>query len=214
MNLLKFSKSILITIALMSIASPAFAHHAMGGRMPSNFIEGFLTGIAHPIIGLDHFAFIIAIGLLAAMKTQGIWIPIAFVLSAMLGTELHVANINVPGVELFVSGSILLFGLLLMKDRLNTAIVIGLAAVAGVFHGYAYGEAIFGAEMTPLLAYLAGFTTIQLAVSLAAYWIGKAIVIRRSTVNQFRSAGLVIFGIGLAFFVSQVVNLLFPLQSA
>ncbi|MGG6267706.1 HupE/UreJ family protein [Leptolyngbya sp. AN03gr2] len=214
MNLLKSSKSILITIALMSIASPAFAHHAMGGKLPSNFFEGFLAGIAHPIIGLDHFAFMIAIGLLAATKKRGVLIPIAFVLSAMFGTGLHLANINVPGVELFVSGSILLFGLLLVKDRLNTAIVVGLSAVAGLFHGYAYGEAIFGAEMTPLFAYLAGFTVIQLVVSLIAFWIGDAIVDRHSNANQFRSAGLVFCGIGLAFFVSQIVSLLFPMQAA
>ncbi|BAU14763.1 hydrogenase accessory protein HupE/UreJ protein [Leptolyngbya sp. NIES-3755] len=215
MNLLKSSKSIfhagLVTIALMSIASPAFAHHAMGGKMPSNFFEGFLAGIAHPIIGLDHFAFIVAVGLLAATKRRGILIPIAFVLSAMFGTGLHLAQINVPGVELFVSGSILLFGLLLVKDRWNTAIVTGLSAIAGLFHGYAYGESIFGAEMTPLFAYLAGFTVIQLVVSLAAFWIGDAMVDRHSNANQFRSAGLVFCGIGLAFFVSQVVSILFPI---
>lgn len=218
MNLLKSSKSILhagfITVALMLIASPAFAHHAMGGKMPSNFFEGFFAGVAHPIIGLDHFAFIVAVGLLAATKRQGILIPIAFVLSAMFGTGLHLATINVPGVELFVSGSILLFGLLLVKDRLNTTIVAGLSAIAGLFHGYAYGESIFGAEMTPLFAYLAGFTAIQLVVSLSAFWIGNTIVVRRSDTNQFRSAGLVICGIGLAFFVSQVVSVLLPIRSA
>jgi urease accessory protein len=203
-------------LALLSIATPALAHHAMGGKMPSNFFEGFMAGIAHPLIGPDHFAFIVAVGLLAITRRQGILIPVAFVLSAMLGTGLHLAKLNVPGVELFVSGSILLFGILLvMKDRLNTATIVGLSAVAGLFHGYAYGEAIFGAEMTPLLAYLAGFTVIQLVVSYAAFWIGRATVLGRASENQpttdkLRSAGLVICGVGLAFFVSQVVGIIFP----
>jgi urease accessory protein len=206
-------------IALISFflltTTPASAHHAMGGKMPSNFFEGFISGIAHPLIGPDHFAFIVAVGLLAAIKRQGILIPTSFVLAAMLGTGIHLANINLPGVELFVSGSILLFGILLVvKNSPHTAVVAGLSAVAGLFHGYAYGEAIFGAETTPLLAYLIGFTVVQLVVSLLAFRLGKATILVRETQQQspakLRSAGLVICGVGLAFFASQVIAVLFP----
>jgi urease accessory protein len=208
-------------LALSLIATPALAHHAMDGKMPSNLLEGFMSGMAHPLIGFDHFAFIVAIGLLAATRKQGILIAIAFVLTAMLGTGLHIAQINVPGVELLVSGSIVLFGVLLArKDSLNTSMVAGLSAVAGLFHGYAYGEAIFGAEMTPLLAYLAGFTVIQLAISLVAFWMGKAIVLGRKSLDQtseaqptpdkLRFTGFVICGVGLAFFVSQIIETVFP----
>ena len=48
----------LVVIGFFSAAQKAMAHHAMGGRMPANFFEGFISGLAHPIIGLDHFAFI------------------------------------------------------------------------------------------------------------------------------------------------------------
>jgi urease accessory protein len=136
--------------------------------------------------------------LLAVTRKQGIMIPIAFVLTAMVGTGLHLANLSLPGVELWVSGSIVLFGVLLAKkNSLNTAMVSGLSAVAGMFHGYAYGEAIFGAEMTPLLSYLVGFTAIQLVISLTAFWIGKTVVLALETEepaqsSQLRSAGLVI----------------------
>jgi urease accessory protein len=207
-------------VAWLSISTPAMAHHAMGGKLPTNLVQGFLSGIAHPLIGPDHFAFIVAAGLLAVTRKQGILIPIAFVLTAMVGTGLHLANLNLPGVELFVSGSIVLFGVLLaLKNSLNTAVVTGLSAVAGMFHGYAYGEAIFGAEMTPLLSYLVGFTAIQLVVSLTAFWIGKTVVLARETAEpvqsfQLRSAGLVICGVGLAFFVSQVLEVLLPVAVA
>lgn len=178
--------------------------------MPSNFFEGFITGMAHPLIGPDHFAFIVSVGLLAAVKRQGILIPLAFVLSAMLGTGLHLGGLNLPGVELFVSGSILLFGTLIaIKDSPQTIVVVVLAAVAGIFHGYAYGEAIFGAEMTPLLAYLIGFTIIQLIVEASAFWISKTFL-QRQQPPSFRSAGLVISGIGLAFLSAQIVDMIFP----
>ncbi len=205
--------TVLVSVLLLT-ATPAFAHHATEGKMPSNFFEGFMSGMAHPLIGLDHFAFIVAVGLFAAIKRQGILIPISFVLAAMLGTGAHLVSINFPEVELFVSGSILLFGILLaMKDSPNTGVVAGLSAVAGLFHGYAYGESIFGAEMTPLLAYLIGFTVVQLVVSLLAFRVGKATILRRDaeqSPTKLRSAGLVICGIGLAFFASQVVAVVFP----
>lgn len=210
---------IAVTSVLLLSAMPAFAHHAMGGGMPANFFQGFLSGMAHPLIGLDHFAFIVAVGLLAAIKRRGVWIPISFVVAAMLGTGAHLASIELPGVELFVSGSILLFGILLvMKDSLNTFVVAALSAVAGLFHGYAYGEAIFGAEMTPLLAYLLGFTVLQLVVSLLAFQVGKATILGREAEPQsparLRSAGLVICGIGLAFFASQVLEVIFPVPGS
>lgn len=205
--------AIALSTCLLLSGSPAFAHHLMGGRVPSNFFEGFMLGLAHPIIGLDHFAFIVSVGLLSAIKRRGILIPISFILSAMVGTGLHLAKLTLPGVEFFVAGFILLFGLLLaLRNNLNTTIVVGLGAIAGVCHGYAYGESIFGAEMSPLVAYLTGFTVIQLVVSLGAFGIGKVLLqdSKQEPSNAFRSAGWVIFGIGLTFLTSQIVGAIFP----
>ena len=50
---------------------PAGAHHAIGGRIPSNGWEGLLSGLAHPVLGLDHFAFVVAVGLIAAVLCAG-----------------------------------------------------------------------------------------------------------------------------------------------
>jgi urease accessory protein len=205
--------ALIVSAGFLFNALPAMAHHAMGGGMPANFGEGFLSGLAHPIIGLDHFAFIVSIGLLAVLKRQGIMIPAAFVVAAMVGTGLHLMQLNIPGVELLVSGSILLFGVLLaMKDSPNTFGIAGLAAIAGLFHGYAYGESIFGAEMTPVIAYLIGFSTMQLIIAAAVYWMSKTILQRSSQQpsTNFRSAGLVICGVGLAFLAPQLVALLLP----
>jgi len=205
--------AVIAVVLFLLTATPAMAHHAMGGRMPSNLLEGFMTGLAHPVIGFDHLAFIVSVGLFSAIHPRGIAITVAFVLSAMVGTGLHLAQVNLPGVELFVSGSVLLFGVLIvMKNRLNTATVAGLAAIAGIFHGYAYGESIFGAETTPLVAYLLGFTVIQLIVALSAMAIAKKFLHADSQSGaNLRSAGLVISGVGLAFFSSQIINLIFPL---
>lgn len=205
--------AIVLGLSLLLSGSPAFAHHLMGGRVPSNFFEGFMSGLAHPIIGLDHFAFIVSVGLLSATKRRGILIPIAFILAAMVGTGVHLTKLTLPGAEFLVAGSILLFGFLLtLKNNLNTAMIVGLAAFAGMFHGYAYGESIFGAEVTPLMAYLAGFTVIQLGVSLGAFAVGRVLLTRskQEPSTTFHAAGWMICGIGLTFLTSQIIHAIFP----
>lgn len=45
--------------------------------------------------------------------------------------------------------------MLWIKNDPDAIVILGLAAIAGLFQSYAYGEAFIGAEMTPLVAYLA-----------------------------------------------------------
>lgn len=202
-----------IAASVLITALPALAHHPLDDRMPANFLEGFLSGLAHPLIGPDHFAFIVAIGLLATVKRQGWLILVAFILSAMMGTGFHLMGLNLPGAELLIAGSVLLFGLLLgLKQSPNTVLMTTLAAVAGVFHGYAYGESIFGATMVPLLAYLIGFTAIQLLVSFSVFAIAKVLMQQNEAkiFNRIRSFGLVICGMGVAFLSAQLISILLP----
>ena len=57
---------------------------------------------------------------------------------------------------------------LLMTRRVSAgALLIGFA-LAGLFHGHAFAEAVIGAEATPILAYLAGLAVIQGALMLGA----------------------------------------------
>ena len=158
--------SMLIISFIVGI-NPVQAHHPLDGRTPSNFIEGFLSGLGHPIIGLDHLAFVVAIGVLALLTPRlGLLLPIAFSLATALGTVVHLEGMDLPVPELIISISVLTIGLALAINRqFNLLLLIILGAIAGLFHGYAYGESIFGAEMTPLVAYLLGFAAIQIIVS-------------------------------------------------
>jgi urease accessory protein len=206
-------KVIFACILLLASAQQAQAHHLMSGKLPTNFWEGLITGLAHPIIGLDHFAFIVAIGLLAATKGQGILLPFAFLFAALIGSGLHLLGFSFPALELYVSASVVIFGILLaMKHSPNLGLMIVLGSLAGVFHGYAYAEAIFGAEMTPLLAYLVGFTLIQLGIALLAFLGGR--IVLNQVIEQpalpLRFAGFTVAGAGVAFLGSQILDLILP----
>ncbi len=198
----------LAAIATLMLAAPAMAHHASGGKAPQTAIEGLLTGVAHPVIGLDHLAFVIAIGLLAAILKRGIAVPITFLLAALAGTGLHFAALNLPTPELVISASVLLFGLLAVTHRqLSTPAVVVLTALAGLFHGYAYGEAIIGAEPMPIVAYLVGFTLIQGAIAYATYLLSQRALNQNPAtgMTSLRQAGFVICGAGAAFLGSLLV---------
>ena len=197
--------SVLLSISLL--AAPALAHHPSGGEIPSNFTQGFLSGIGHPVIGIDHFVFVVAIGLLAALsKKLGMVIPIAFVVATALGTVIHLQSIDLPVAELIISASVLMMGIFLAQEKqINWAIITIIGAIAGIFHGYAYGEAIVGAETTALGAYLLGFCSIQLAISAIAFYIGRTMVKTPASI-WLRFAGFTISGIGFAFVSNAILG--------
>ncbi len=149
------------------VAGPASAHHPTGGRTPATVADGLLSGLGHPVIGLDHLAFVIGLGGLAGLAaTRRFGLIPAFVFASMLGVVAHAGRLDLPAAEALVAGSLLVAGLALLVQRgLAGALAIMLAAAAGLVHGYAHGEAIVGAEATPLLAYLAGLAIVQTAIA-------------------------------------------------
>lgn len=155
--------------ALAMMTAPAFAHHMMGGKVPSTFAQGFLSGIGHPVIGIDHLLFIVGVGLLAAFTDRKLLLPLAFVGGTWFGAALHLSGLNVTFAEVAIIVSVLLMAVAVIGNvRLSAPLFSALVALAGIFHGYAYAESIFGAEQGPLYAYLAGFAIIQFAIAFAA----------------------------------------------
>lgn len=193
------------------ISAPALAHHPLDGRLPANFFEGIMSGFGHPMIGLDHLAFVIASGLIALGIARGILIPVAFVIATGIGAGIHLASIDLPLPEIFIAASVVLFGILLIlrgkkRDRNYTLIISSLAALAGLFHGFAYGEGIFGAEPTPLIAYLIGFSIMQLAISLGSYFFATKLSKTISVKYITRLAGCAIAAIGMVFLSSAITG--------
>jgi urease accessory protein len=209
--------TVLLSINLLFNTPPALAHHAMGGKLPNNFGEGLISGLAHPVIGIDHLAFVIAIGLLAALRNKlGIVMPIAFVTATAMGAIIHLQGTNLPAPELVIAASVLAMGIFLARaSQTNLWLLTGLAAIAGIFHGYAYGESIFGAEMTTLGAYLLGFSLIQLIISAIAFYSGQAFLNRSAVKSPVKSpltlrfAGFIICGVGFTFLANVILGLLF-----
>lgn len=208
----RFNSALALFALLIASPAPAFAHHLMGGKMPASFQEGLLSGLGHPVIGLDHFAFIIGVGIASAFLSRG-FVPIAaFILATIAGCALHLQSVTVPAAEIVIAVSVMIVGAAIMSGRgLSAAVATLIFAVAGLFHGYAYGESIFGAEQTPLTAYLIGFAAIQFVVASAAMLITRALLSERAaSAMPARLAGALIAGVGLTFLAQNVEKLVIP----
>ena len=198
-------RAALSVIPFFLMTASASAHHVMGGKIPTTFTEGFLSGLGHPVIGPDHLAFLLAIGVAVGVGGLNLVLPLLFVVASAIGVTLHVNGVNLPGAEIVVAVSVLFAGFLIARGRaLPVSLWAILFAAAGLFHGYAFGESIFGAERSPLHAYLLGLIIVQSVLTA-----GTALFVRRKAggVSAIapRLAGAVIIGVGLATLIAQLI---------
>jgi len=187
------------TASLAATSAPAFAHHVMGGKMPATMVQGLLSGLGHPIIGVDHLLFIIGVGLLGGLLGRRLLLPLAFIAGTLGGAWLHLVGLNISFAEVAILISVALMAVAVIKGvGLPVLPMAALVAGAGLFHGYAYAESIFGAEPTTLYAYLIGFAAVQFVIAFAAGSVFKVLDARRSPLS---TAGLRVAGIAMAVFV-------------
>ncbi len=194
----------LASIALL--IDPALAHHVMGGQVPVTFADGLLSGLAHPIIGIDHFAALVAVACLASAHPTGWLLVVSFVVAMVAGVAIHVRGTTLPAAEIIVALSVIVLGAVLLRSRsLYTGVALVLFIAAGLTHGYALGESIYGSQSSPLAAYFIGLVAIQSAVALSVMFAARALLRRKSEILTLRLVGAGIAGIGLTVLVQQVI---------
>jgi urease accessory protein len=184
--------SLALLIVLLS-AVPASAHVLEGQA------QGFLTGLAHPVSGLDHVLAMIAVGLWGAqLGTPAIWmLPVTFPMVMALGGFLALVGVPLPGVEIGIALSALLLGLMVAVEA-KPALVIAAALVGffAIFHGHAHGTELPPGESG--LMYSIGFVI----ATGTLHGLGIAIgVVHKWTAGRIalRVAGVVVAIAGVGF---------------
>jgi urease accessory protein len=127
---------VLLVAAMLALVSPASAHVGQG---LSFSVSG---GFAHPFLGLDHLAAMVAVGLWSALaggKRLWVW-PAAFVSAMLIGGFIGHAGIELPQVEPAIAVSVIVLGLL-VATGLKAPVAVGAALIAAfaIFHGHAHG---------------------------------------------------------------------------
>jgi urease accessory protein len=198
-KLITHSIATFTSLIAIVLAGSAQAHHPMGGQLPSSALEGLVSGIAHPIIGLDHLLFVASIALLAVLSGASLFkMMIAFTISSLSGLLLHVNAINLPSVELIIAVSVMLAGLVIIKQFSGQMVAGVLVAGAGLFHGFAYGEAIYGSPAGAVSAYFIGIGFVQCAIAVGVFKAAQLLLAgTRISANNLRlsaGSGIALFG--------------------
>jgi len=125
-----------VPVLAMQFSQVAEAHIRKGEA------SGFLSGVRHPISGLDHVLAMIAVGLWGAqLGAPAIWaLPVAFPMVMALGGMMGLLGIPLPGTEYGIAASMILLGgvvLFELKPPLWAAAL--LVSFFAIFHGYAHG---------------------------------------------------------------------------
>ena len=187
--------------AAWALPLSAAAHHAMDNALPRNFFEGFVSGLAHPVIGLDHFLFVAAMGAAGYFFGRGVGTVLTFVAAAVGGTVIHLSQATLAFPDAWVAATLILLGVLLFAGGglLKWKGALAVFALAGLAHGYAYGEAIVGAEATPLYAYLAGFTLVQVAIAIVGFALARHAEKRKPAFRTASAVGAALSVAGVGF---------------
>lgn len=156
-----------IALLTLAVATPAAAHTG------EDLAGGFAGGFMHPLLGPDHIAAMLAVGLWGAfLGAPAIFIlPVVFPLVMAAGGVLGILGVPLPGIEIGIAGSALVLGLMVaLAARPHLVVAAALVGAFAIFHGHAHGtELPDGADA---LAYALGFVVATGLLHLAGIGFG------------------------------------------
>ncbi len=185
------------TAALWALALwlslPAWAHEQAGQA------AGFVTGMLHPVSGLDHVLAMIAVGLWGAqLGAPAIWLlPVTFPLVMAFGGFLGLLGVPVPGVEIGIALSAILLGAMVAtQSRPPLWLAAALVGFFAVFHGHAHGTELPAGESG--LLYSVGFVVVTGLLHATGIAIGLVHRWRKGRI-ALRGAGALVGAAGVFF---------------
>ena len=190
----------LATLTVLALASaPVRAHHPLGGKTPTSLVDGLLSGLGHPVIGLDHLAFVLLAGIVGGLSGRLFALPLLFVAGTLGGTLLRAGGLMLPGTEFLIAASVFGVALYAVAARPSSRVAGAALVAAGLVHGLAYGDAVIGAEPTPLAGYLVALAAVQATLACGTALAARASAERapRAAFARFAAAGVA--GVGFVY---------------
>jgi len=181
----------LVPLIFLAAAPLAQAHPGHG---PADFANGFV----HPFTGWDHLLAMVAVGLWAAQLGRcALWaMPAAFVGSMATGAAMGIAGFAPSGVEWWIMSSVFVLGLLIAGAiRIPLAAGLGIAALAGFFHGVAHGMEM--PLQSDSIRFLAGMVVATVVLHSIGVATGVLVGRKRPSILRLAGAGIAAAGVVL-----------------
>jgi len=196
---LHFSTFIVAAVYALMLIPSAHAHVQQGQAV------SFLTGLEHPISGLDHVLAMVAVGIWGAqLGNPAIWLlPIAFPMMMALGAMMGLIGMGLPGIEVGIAVSAIVLGCMILGEvRAHLAVAVIVVGFFALFHGHAHGTELPAGQSG--LLYSMGFVVATGCLHGAGIVIG---LIHRWTAGRLllRGGGAVIAMMGVFFLYQAVV---------
>ena len=191
-----------MNFSLFGLLPTVLAHHPFGMEEISlSPLQGFLSGVGHPLLGPDHLLFLVAL-MLVGWDQPRRWIPtllaVGLLGSALAQVLVIPESLAVP-TEALVSLSLVVEGLVIL-GTISTRWLYPAFAL----HGLMLGGTIVGAEPSPLLAYFIGLFVEQALMLMLVRRLSDPVVSLIGDQGMRLVAGIWI-GIGCAFSWSMLV---------
>jgi len=168
-------------------------------------VGGLLSGMKHPVSGLDHIVAMVAVGIWGAfIGGRAMWLlPVVFPVVMAFGGGLGVLAVQLPGIETakvietgIAVSAITLGAMVALAARPPLWVAAVIVGFFAIFHGYAHGAELPAAANA--LTYAVGFVVVTgllhlcgIGVGLLVHWPWGRIAVR--------AGGGVIAGIGVGF---------------
>lgn len=159
---------------------------------------GFLFGLLHPILGIEHLTAMILVGVLSVqVGGAAIWAtPTAFMLVMSAGGVVGLSEVPAPYVESVVALSVFWIGLMIaLQARPPLWLAIAAVGFFAFFHGHAHG---YGVQFFPNPAsYVGGFMLATGALHLIGLGLGEGCHLFRNPAHSRALIGAGGCGVGL-----------------
>ena len=132
-----YALPVLVAISAWLATSDIANAHIVGGEA-----IGFVSGLKHPVSGLDHIIAMVSVGLWGAqLGAPAIWLlPLTFPLIMATGGFLGLVGLPLPGSEVAVAFSgVMLGAVVLVELRPPLFWAAAVVGMFGLYHGYAHG---------------------------------------------------------------------------
>lgn len=169
-----------------------------------NAAEGFMSGLLHPVFGLDHFLAMLSVGIVSAQLggLSVFTVPALFVLSMIGGAVAGIYGQQWPFTEIGIAVSVIILGLLIVVARpgVNSLPVMLVVAFFGSLHGHAHGLEM--PNSADPIYYAAGFLVSTASIHLLGVGIGHWFMMKEWLGRTLRHIGSGMAGMGLMILVS------------
>jgi urease accessory protein len=194
-----------IPFTFWTMVVTVFFPYSAWAHVSSGEAGGFLTGLQHPVSGLDHVVAMLAVGLWGAqLGAPAMWIlPVVFPMMMAMGGTLGLMGVPLPGVEVGIAVSAVVLGFMVLKEaRVKLQFAMVIVAFFAVFHGHAHGTELPAGQSG--LLYSMGFV----AATGCLHGIGITIgLIHRWQMGRLalRGAGSIVCAAGIYFLMRALI---------